>query len=131
MTTNKITFTVPGTAVPWHRPGRNRFTGATFCHSEDQRWQKIVRNYSVLCRPLELPTNPVILMIEFVMPRPKCHKTSIHHIKKPDLDNLAKNIKDALTGSMYRDDSQVYKAHFEKRYCRQEEPHVNITLEYV
>lgn len=55
----------------------------------------------------------------------------MHHTKKPDLDNLAKNIKDALTGSLYKDDSQVFEAHLEKRYCGQEEPHVNITLEYV
>lgn len=36
--------------------------------------------------------------------------------KKPDLDNIAKAWNDALNGVVYRDDSLIVKATFEKRY---------------
>lgn len=36
--------------------------------------------------------------------------------KKPDLDNIAKAFWDALNGVVYRDDSLIVKATFEKRY---------------
>ncbi len=39
-----------------------------------------------------------------------------HHTKKPDIDNLAKGIKDALKGIIYRDDSQIVEAHLYKTY---------------
>lgn len=58
-------------------------------------------------------TGPVHLWLCFVMPRPasKVWKTkpmpAEHHTKKPDLDNLMKSLKDALTGVVWRDDSQV------------------------
>lgn len=56
---------------------------------------------------------PVGLFIHFRMPRPKAEtfKTKPNpahpHIKKPDLDNLTKGIKDAMNGVAYHDDSQV------------------------
>lgn len=36
--------------------------------------------------------------------------------KKPDLDNIAKAWNDAMNGVVYRDDSLIVKATFEKRY---------------
>ena len=39
------------------------------------------------------------------------------HIKKPDIDNLQKAVKDALNGIAYRDDSQVCKVMALKQYA--------------
>lgn len=56
---------------------------------------------------------PIQLTITFVMPRPKAMvwkrrpMPRVHHTKKPDLDNLEKSLMDALTGIVWRDDSQV------------------------
>ena len=56
---------------------------------------------------------PIMLGIMFIMPRPKSmmHKKKpmpkLWHTSKPDLDNLTKAVKDALTGLIWRDDSQV------------------------
>ncbi len=39
-----------------------------------------------------------------------------YHIKRPDIDNLAKAVKDALKGVVYVDDCQIVEAHLFKRY---------------
>jgi Holliday junction resolvase RusA-like endonuclease len=48
-----------------------------------------------------------------------------YHTKRPDIDNLAKAVKDALKGVVYRDDSQIVEAHLFKQYG---EPAVKIEL---
>lgn len=62
---------------------------------------------------------PISLAVTFFMPRPKGHygsgknnasvKASAPqcHITKPDLDKLVRCVKDALTGVVWKDDSQV------------------------
>lgn len=47
--------------------------------------------------------------------------------KKPDCDNIAKIILDALNGLAYDDDAQVVKLRVEKRYGMTD--HVTVTLE--
>lgn len=47
--------------------------------------------------------------------------------KKPDCDNIAKIILDALNGMAYDDDAQVVKLRVEKRYGMT--AHVTVTLE--
>jgi Holliday junction resolvase RusA-like endonuclease len=72
---------------------------------------------------------PVCLRVTFDMPRPKGHfgsgrradilKPSAphHHTKKPDLDNLAKFVKDVLNGLAWEDDCQVVNLYAVKRYA--------------
>lgn len=38
------------------------------------------------------------------------------HTKKPDLDNLIKNLLDSLNGILYRDDAQIYEIRARKHY---------------
>ena len=45
---------------------------------------------------------------------------NIHLITKPDVDNVAKSILDALNGFAYEDDSQVYDLHIRKEYTQGE-----------
>lgn len=47
---------------------------------------------------------------------------------KPDLDNLAKGIKDALTGMIWRDDAQVVSLTVRKFYAV--DPRAEITIRY-
>jgi Holliday junction resolvase RusA-like endonuclease len=44
----------------------------------------------------------------------------VRHIKRPDLDNLAKNIKDVGSGVIWEDDRQIWDLRIIKRYS--EEP---------
>jgi len=39
-----------------------------------------------------------------------------YHTKRPDLDNLVKSVKDALTGIIWKDDAQIIRLAAEKRY---------------
>ena len=77
-------------------------------------------------KPLE---HPVWLSLVFVMPRPKLHYGSgknagklkpdapYYFTPKPDADNLAKAVMDALTQvGLWRDDSLVCKLTVVKRY---------------
>jgi len=76
---------------------------------------------------------PVTLMLTFVLPRPgnMMWKTRpmprVPHTKKPDADNLAKSVKDALSGLAWRDDSQVCELTVRKFVASgDEQPHTTI-----
>lgn len=60
---------------------------------------------------------PVSVYLEFVMPRPaSCPKRSTPPaIRRPDVDKLTRAIFDAVTGVLWRDDSQVVSVTAEKR----------------
>lgn len=49
--------------------------------------------------------------------------------KKPDIDNIAKSILDALNKLAYRDDTQVVTLHIEKHYA--DEPRVEVEIEEI
>jgi Holliday junction resolvase RusA-like endonuclease len=64
----------------------------------------------------------LILDVIFILERPKSlPKKTLWHIKRPDLDNLVKAVKDALNGICYRDDSQIVDMYAKKRYATPEE----------
>lgn len=86
--------------------------------------------------PLRLSA-PVRCTIRFQFRRPKSHLTSkgllrkgmpVLHVYKPDTDNLAKFVLDALNGTYYKDDSQIYRLEVEKRYA--DEDSVLVELSY-
>ena len=79
---------------------------------------------------------PVRLVLEFVLPRPKAmvwknkvmHRT--WHCKKPDADNLAKAVMDALQSVAWNDDSQVSELLIAKVIAGgNEEPGVRVVIE--
>ena len=55
--------------------------------------------------------DPIALRLTFMMGENGKEK---FHTKRPDLDNLAKAIKDAMKGIIYHDDSQIVEAHLYK-----------------
>ena len=63
---------------------------------------------------------PIKLTIMLKMPRPKSRPVEIPHIVKPDLDNLAKAVMDALSDAgIWHDDAQVYRLYASKCYSSQ------------
>jgi len=73
---------------------------------------------------------PVVVRMDFLMPRPKSHygtgkkagklkdNAPDWHVSVPDLDNLEKAVLDACSMlGIWRDDSQVCKVVKTKRYC--------------
>lgn len=80
-------------------------------------------------------SGPVVMRLMFVMPRPNnmIWKSKpmdvVEHTKKPDKDNLEKAVKDALTGIVWVDDSQVWASEvFKVIASGQEQPHVSIKI---
>ena len=78
---------------------------------------------------------PVKLTTFFIMPRPKnkIWKTKqmprYAHTKKPDIDNLVKALKDALTGLAWKDDSQIWSVYTSKITAGgNEQPRCEVTI---
>lgn len=73
-------------------------------------------------------TDPIRMELVFCMPRPKSHfgtgknqdvlkdTAPEYHTKKPDLTKLLRAVEDALTGIIWRDDSQVIINKCSKQY---------------
>jgi Holliday junction resolvase RusA-like endonuclease len=82
--------------------------------------------------PLETPLN-VLLMFGMPIPSSTPKKLlegylngSIPHIKKPDVDNLAKSVLDAMNGVVYVDDCKIVRLTIEKKYSKL--PFVSISI---
>ena len=67
--------------------------------------------------PKELFAGPLDMELEFYLQRPKSLPKKIQrHTKKPDIDNLAKSVMDALEGIIYVNDAQVIALRIYKMY---------------
>jgi len=118
-------FEIPGVPVA---KGRPRFARAgkhvrTYTPDATARYEDRVR-LCALAAGVEMVEGPVGVTIyawwpmrgqpRKRLPRPAEWKTT-----KPDADNVAKSITDALNGLAFRDDSQVAELHVHKFYAGQ------------
>jgi Holliday junction resolvase RusA-like endonuclease len=66
---------------------------------------------------------PASVHLVFYMPRPKSlPKKVLHHIKRPDLDKLVRSVLDGITGTVLKDDSQVFQLSARKLYTNEANP---------
>ena len=133
-----IDFSVPGKPRGKERPRTvrlgNRIT--TYTPKNTVEYENLIRNSyrkSDGNFKLENAIKADILAI-FPVPNSATKKMkkemlegNIEYTKKPDCDNIAKVILDALNSVAYNDDSQVCKLSVEKIYC--ENPMVKVKLE--
>jgi Holliday junction resolvase RusA-like endonuclease len=74
---------------------------------------------------------PLSLDITFIMPLPKTRKkwqrAFFPHVERPDLDNMAKLVKDAMQGLFYDDDSAVAEMVVRKVYGETGETRVTLS----
>lgn len=74
----------------------------------------------------------VQLTARFFLPRPKALlRRSLPHTKAPDCDKLVRALLDAITGVVYRDDSQVTSIVASKAYAVNDPVGVEVTVEAV
>ncbi len=118
-----IKFKITGTPVPKGRPRffrRGKYMG-TYTPSNTRKWEEFVRFQAIRYTPQTLWEGPISMTLKFLILRPKSlPKKVVWHIKKPDVDNLAKSIKDALQGIIYRTDSQIFSLTVMKEYSPSE-----------
>lgn len=124
-TTRQVEFFVPGTPVPKGSTkyvGKNKKTGKAVVVQQNEADIKVwSESIKWLCKAKckgEPATGPISLEVHFLMPRPKAHfgtgrnsnvkkqNAPYWHTSKPDLDKLVRCVKDALTGEIWKDDSQ-------------------------
>lgn len=107
--------------------GRPRFTRTGRAYTP-RKTREAERAYRLMISP-HAPPEPlrgaVEIRLAFVMPKPKSYPRRLYgepHVKKPDLDNLVKALKDAANGLLWRDDAQVSVLRATKRYQAEGEP---------
>lgn len=119
-------FAVKGLPVPKGstkafviRGGPRKGQAVVTSASNTKDWEKVIK-FQVQDFPVAPLEGPVGLYLTFYLPRPQSAPRRVQlPAKKPDLDKLARACLDALTGIIYRDDSQVVELYCRKRFARE------------
>lgn len=123
------TFTVPGSPVPWarvRRQGNHYFIDAKTA-AYKQKIAHAARKAGVKC--IHQP-NAVAITLTFFLPRPK--KSDAQPTRRPDIDNFAKAVLDAMNdGIAWDDDSQVITLIAHKRYADDDPVGTRIEIERI
>jgi len=128
-----ITFRVPGDCVPWARAG-GRGT-RHFTPTRQRNYMGAVKDLAMRAMGDRAPLDgPLVMKAMFVYAWPASMSArkrglpgAAFKISTPDVDNLAKLIKDAIKGVVWVDDARVCDLHIWKRYG--DRPGVTVTVE--
>lgn len=130
-----ITFSVVGHAQPqgsmkaFNVPGK-RYPVVTSDNPSLKDWRQLVAfaaQRHAAGGPLR---GGVVVLLTFSLQRPKSLPKRVRqHLKKPDIDKLARAVLDALTGILFVDDSEVVRLMVTKQYAApQQAPGVLISI---
>lgn len=129
----EIKFFVPGIPAPggskkaFYNPKTKKISVVDDC-KRNKPWRERVASFAYNHRPDNLIACAIDLSVDFIMPRPKSHygvgrncdklKPSAPKFctKKPDATKLLRALEDALTGMIWRDDSQIVKQTVRKHW---------------
>lgn len=116
----RVQFTVPGRPTRWERPGQGQLPdGTTFRYTNPaaREGKRAIAFEAKRAFGLRRPfTGPVIVRVIAIFGIPKSWpprlrsaalEAKVMHDSDPDLDQLVKQVKDALVGIAYIDDNQV------------------------
>lgn len=116
-----IKLTIYGNPRPQQRSRTVRKKGRTWTYTpaESENWQESIRWQAMKqSHELGILEGALTLEVWFWLQRPKSLPKKVEHaVKKPDLDNLVKAVKDALEGMCYKNDSQFIDEQIHKRYA--------------
>ena len=137
-----IQFTVYGEPTAKGRPraaiGKNGRIRGAYTPGKTRSAETNFREQAVKVKPERPFEGPVVLDLKFFrgVPRSWSKKKREEALKgervpavRPDVDNLAKLVKDALNGVFWRDDAQVVRLTAEKRYS--DVPRTEVKVEEV
>jgi Holliday junction resolvase RusA-like endonuclease len=98
-------------------------------------WAERVHWVAKECAPSSIPPGAVSVRLGFVLPRPGRlgkKRSGVPSTTRPDIDKLARNVLDALTGVLFVDDAQVSALVATKRYADYgEAAGCTIEIEYI
>ena len=95
-----------------------------------QPWRNQVAMEASAVYHKPITDKPIAIVLEFKMPCPKSLPKTQWRLpaKRPDLDKMIRSILDALTGIVFKDDSQVVTITAMKRYAYDGYPGVKIVI---
>lgn len=132
-----ISFTIPGEPKGKGRPRLGR-SGHAWTPKGTVNYENLVKLSFSQAYPDHTPFDPIVpvkceITAYYSIPKSVTKKKYLLMLakillplKKPDLDNIAKIVCDALNGIAYHDDAQIYDLHIRKFYSHQ--PRVEVTL---
>ena len=122
----KYEFEVEGIIVGKERPRLNTYTGTIYTPNRTKDYELLVQqSFKVKYPRFEQIEGRIAVDIISYMKIPKqtskvktkeMLENKISPTKKPDIDNIAKVILDAMNKFIFKDDNQVSKITIEKRY---------------
>lgn len=115
-------FPITPKATPRPRIAKRGKISIAYYPKEYQAYKDQIKQLAgLICK--NFYSGPLSMKINFYMPIPaslskkkKAELVDQWHIKKPDCDNLAKGVKDALEGIAYVNDSQICNLVISKVY---------------
>lgn len=129
-------FEVPGKVKGKGRPRVNTTTAIAYTPTKTKEYEELIKQYFILkyrkINPLE---NRIKVTIQAYFSIPKntnkiqkeeMLKGNISPTKKPDIDNIAKIVLDALNKLAFKDDNQITKLNLEKIYSEEEKVFIKI-----
>ena len=134
---DELKIVIPGDPVPQGRPRfarRGNFV-QTYDEPKSKAYKKIVASAAVQNRPSKLLEGALEVEVQIFKRNLKSFSARKHELAerkelrpttKPDADNYAKGILDALKGIVWRDDGQVVKLVCEKFYSKRPRAEVRI-----
>lgn len=122
-----IEFEIPGEPQPQGRPIFSSKSKTARDPEKSRNYKKLVRFYARQRKPPDMLNGALIVHIDIFKKPPKyisdrvknrasLQNETMRPITKPDVDNYAKGIKDACTGIIWKDDSQVVELLVRKFY---------------
>lgn len=133
----KYEFEVPGKITGKGRPRVNTITCTAYTPTKTKEYEDLVKQYFIIkyrgAMPLERRIS-VNIKAYFAIAKNTSKiqeqamiEGSLSPVKKPDIDNIAKIILDALNKLAFKDDNQITKLCVEKIYSKEEK--VSIIIE--
>ena len=126
----KYEFEVIGEVVGKERPRVNMYTGCVYTPGKTKDYEFLIQQYFKMKYPNyhtleERVAIEIIAYLKIPKSTSKVKKqdmldNKISPTKKPDVDNIAKVILDAMNKFVFKDDNQVAKISVEKRYGEEE-----------
>ena len=128
-----IEFFVPGKPVAQSRP---RFARrGNFVQTYDATPAKDYKSWIKSCAldhmdqfsvPMFTRDIPLVMILVVNVERPKAKKKALFPVTKPDCDNFAKGVMDALESILYQADQQIVRLVVSKHYS--DRPGVTVTI---
>ena len=132
----KYKFEVLGEIVGKERPRVNMYTYRVYTPNKTKDYEFLVQQYFRMKYPKyeTLKGRISINIIAYLKIPQSTSKTKIQEMlenkisptKKPDVDNIAKSILDAMNGLVFEDDNQVSKISVEKRFALEEKAVIEV-----